>query len=278
MEKQGLIHILNILKEQRAFDFSGYRVSMLERRIQKRIKATKSKKIDDYFEFLKQHPDELDKLIDVFTINVSCFFRDTLSFEYIDNVIIPSIILKKLHVNDNSLRIWSAGCSLGEEPYSIAIIIKEFLEKEKPPLNVNIFATDIDKKALKIASDGNYGVKSIRNVKYTYVDKYFTKKDDIFSISPDIKKMIQFSFFDLIDKKRSVPSDSIFGDFDIVFCRNVLIYFNLEHQELIFDKIYKSMNKDSYLILGEAETPVEAFKNKFKRESNIVKIYRKVGE
>jgi chemotaxis protein methyltransferase CheR len=278
MEKQKLKYILSILKEQRAFDFTGYHESMLERRVQKRINATNNKKIDDYLEYLNHHPDELDKLIDVFTINVSRFFRNSLSFEYIRKIIIPSIILKKIQANDNSLRVWSASCSYGEEPYSMAILINEFLKKEKISLNLNIIATDLDKNALKTASAGKYNYDSIKNAKYSIVDNYFTKKDDLFTISPEIKEMVQFSFFDLLDKKHSVPPDSIYGEFDIVFCRNVLIYFNLEYQELIFDKLYKSMNKNSYLVLGEAEVPVEAFKNKFKRENRIAKIYKKVNE
>ncbi|MCK4663263.1 MAG: protein-glutamate O-methyltransferase CheR [Bacteroidales bacterium] len=276
--KNEIKNLLNLVKEQRAFDFTGYHLTMLERRIEKRVYATYNKNFDDYFEYLNSHPVEIDSLIDVLTINVSRFFRNSLSFEYISKIIIPRIILKKIQTNDNCLRIWSAGCSFGEEPYSMSIIINEFLKKEKISLNLNIFATDIDKNALKTASTGKYGSESIKNVKYAIVDKYFTKKDDLFKISPEIKKMVQFSFFDLLDKNHFVPPESIFGDFDIVLCRNVLIYFNLEYQELIFNKLYKSMNKDSYLILGEAEVLVEAFKNKFLRESRVVKIYRKKEE
>jgi chemotaxis methyl-accepting protein methylase len=271
-------HILTLVKEQRAFDFTGSHLPMLERRIKKRIHATNNNNFKDYFEYLNSHQSELDNLIDVLTINVSHFFRNTMSFEYISTVIIPGLILNKIQTNDNSLRIWSAGCSYGEEPYSMAIIINEFLNKEKIALNLNIFATDIDKKALKKASRGEYYSESIKNVKYDLVNKYFSKKEDLFAISSEIKQKVQFSFFDLLDKNHNVPQESIFGDFDIVLCRNVLIYFNLEHQKLIFDKLYKSMNNNAYLILGESETPVEAFKNKFKRESKLVKIYRKIGE
>ncbi|MDA3955034.1 MAG: protein-glutamate O-methyltransferase CheR [Bacteroidales bacterium] len=270
--------ILNLVKEQRNFDFTGSQESMLERRIQKRIHATNNKNIDDYFEYLNNNSAEIDNLIDVLTINVSRFFRNSLSFEYISSVIIPKLIFQKVQANENSLRIWSAGCSYGEEPYSIAIIFNEFLNKEKISLKLNIFATDIDKKALKHAAAGKYDSVSIKNIKYALLDKYFTQKEDYFTISSEIKRMVQFSFFDLLDKNHHVPQESIFGDFDLVLCRNVLIYFNPEYQKNIFNKLYKSMNKDSYLVLGESEVPVEAFKKKFKRVNNITKIYRKVGE
>ena len=276
--KNEIKNILNLVKEQRAFDFIGNQIPMLERRIQKRVYATSTKNFEDYYIYLNNNSNEIDNLIDVLTINVSRFFRNTLSFEYISKIIIPRLVLKKLQTNDNSFRIWSAGCSFGEEPYSLAIIINEFLEKGKISVDLNIFATDIDKNALETASAGKYGSESIKNIKYAIVDKYFTKKDDLFEISPEIKKMVQFSFFDLLDKKHNVPPESIFGDFDIVLCRNVLIYFNPKYQELIFKKLYKSMNNDSYLILGESEVLVESFKNKFKRESRIAKIYRKIGK
>ncbi|NQU54739.1 MAG: protein-glutamate O-methyltransferase CheR, partial [Bacteroidetes bacterium] len=153
MEIHRFRKILSLLNERRGFDFSGYRVQMLERRIQKRVYSTSSKNFDDYLEYLEQHPDELDNLIDVLTINVSNFFRNPLTFEYISKIIIPELFLAKAKENDNSLRIWSAGCSFGEEPYSMAIIINELLEKEETSILPVIFATDIDKKALLRAGE-----------------------------------------------------------------------------------------------------------------------------
>jgi len=274
--KTKIKNILNLLKEQRGFDFTGYRTSMLERRIQKRIYDTNQKNFDDYFEYLIRQPDELDNLIDVFTINVSRFFRNSLAFEYINKIVIPKLFLSKAKVNDNSIRIWSAGCSYGEEPYSMAILINEFLRKEDASVNMSIFATDIDKKALKRASAGYYGFESVKKVKYGIYEKYFTKEENRFKISHEIKRKVSFSFFDLLDKNHIVPPDSIFGGFDIVLCRNVLIYFNLDHQKIIFKKLYKSLNQNGYLILGEAEVPIEGFNNKFRRENRFCKIYRKI--
>lgn len=278
MQKRTLKNILNFLKEQRGFDFNAYRSSMLERRIQKRLDNTSTNNLEEYFEYLMQHPEELDKLIDVFTINVSRFFRNTLSFEYISKKIIPGLIMDKLQSNDNTLRIWSAGCSFSEEPYSIAIIINEFLKKEKISISLNIFATDIDNKALKGASEGCYGFDEIAEVKFNIFNKYFTQEDGRFKLSDEIKNMVQFSSFDLLDKNHSVPQESIFGGFDMVFCRNVLIYFNVDYQKAIFSRLYKSLNQNGYLILGEAEIPIEGFNNKFRRVNKSCKIYRKVYE
>lgn len=268
--------ILQYLNQQRSFDFSGYRASMLERRIHKRLLATGCKNYDEYIEYLNQHNDELDNMIDVFTINVSHFFRNSLTFEYIRKIVLPDIISDKSKDPDASLRIWSAGCSFGEEPYSMAMIVDDTLQRETFSIDVNIFGTDIDKKALKKAAIGTYGSNSIKNTKYNYIEKYFTQAENQFNVDPKIKSMVRFSFHDLLGKNDTVPSDSIFGGFDVVLCRNVLIYFEPEFQIRIFNKLYKSLKPNGYLVLGESEVPIESFRYKFKRECNICKIYRKI--
>ncbi|MCK4922277.1 MAG: protein-glutamate O-methyltransferase CheR [Bacteroidales bacterium] len=272
-----LKNILHLLEEKRGFDFSGYRSSMLERRIQKRMYSTSCKNLSDYLEYLNYNPDESDHLINVFTINVSRFFRNSLTWEYIRKILLPDLYYEKIKANDNSLRIWSAGCSYGEEPYSLAIIINELTSMEEDSLNLNIFATDLDKKAIKLASEGIYGFDSVKRVKYGIYKKYFTRDAENYVLDQEIKKKVQFSFFDLLDKKHMVPPESIFGGFDIVLCRNVLIYFDLGHQKIIFNKLYKSLNPNGYLILGESEVPGDEFKNKLQRDNSCCKIYRKVG-
>lgn len=268
-------NILNHINEQRGFNFSGYREPMIGRRVQKRVLATSCGNVDKYFEFLYLNQLEIDNLVDSLTIKVSHFFRNALTFEYLQKVILPNLITKKLDANDKNLRIWSAGCSLGEEAYSIAIIINEILSKEDVDLQLHIFATDIDKNAIQFAQKGCYNFKSLENVKLGILNKYFSQDENQFVVNSEIRKRIHFSFYDLLDKKSYVPNDSIFGGFDIVFCRNVLIYFNPEYQEIIFDKLYKSLNCNGLLILGEVESPSEKYRNKYKQENNCCKIYTK---
>jgi chemotaxis protein methyltransferase CheR len=143
--------ILNYLNEQRSFDFSGYRTALIESRVKQQFASTKCSNYNDYLQYLKASRDELDNLINVLTINVSRFFRDTLMFEYFADKVLPAVIYQKKQAGDRSLRIWSAGCAMGEEPYSIAILIKEFLKKDVLDIDVTLFATDIDDKILKKA-------------------------------------------------------------------------------------------------------------------------------
>ena len=267
--------ILEYLEEKRGFDFSGYRASMLSRRIQKRLFATNSADLNMYEKYLEQNNSELDKLIDVLTINVSRFFRDTFAFEYIADHLLPKIIAEKTSSKDQSLRIWSAGCSMGEEPYSIAILIKEIVEKEKLKLKTIIIATDIDKNALAFAKEAVYSLEKIKSLKHRLLEKYFITQGNVFRLKSEIKHMVMFSEYDMLYKKSYVPPESIYSGFDIVLCRNLLIYFKSDFQEIIFNKLNRSLNENGILFLGEAEMPPEKFKSKFIRTTKHCKIYKK---
>lgn len=275
-DRKSILKILNLLRDEMGYDFTDNSPGMLERRIYKRVLAKKLDNYNEYYEFLLNEPGEYGELIDVLTINVSKFFRDPLCFEYIGNVLIPRLVNGKLERKENTLRIWSAGCARGEEPYSIAILLKEYLESEKISMNIDLFATDIDKKALNDVMIGEYFENNISEVKWGILNKYFTVEDNKYYISDDIKDMVNFSFYDLLDKKSYVPPESIFGNFDIVLCRNVLIYFNAETHKRIFEKLYRSLNTKGYLVLGEAELPVTDLAKAMKKEVGFCKIYRKM--
>lgn len=257
-------------------DFTRSNLGLIERRINIRIAETKTGNFQDYCKLLYDNPDEWGRLAKLLTINYSCFFRDVLMFDYLDKFILPEIRRNKSRDKKNPFRIWSAGCSAGEEPYSLAILVSELSKREKLKIDLKFFATDIDKEALKSAVKGSYNLDRVENVQFGILEKYFTKKSGQFYISPDIKKTVIFSFFDLLSKNSYAPPDSIFGDFDIVICRNVLIYFDREYQMKIFNKLYKSLKQNGILILGEAEEPSDGCKSKFKRINSCCKIYRKI--
>lgn len=267
--------ILNYLNEKRGFDFSGYRIAMVARWIGERMTSIKVENTSDYLYYLKENANELDNLFDVLTINVSRFFRDTLTFDYIADRVLPAIVYEKKKANDNSIRVWSAGCAMGEEPYSIAILIHELREKEALKTSVNIFATDIDGKILKKAKKAAYPYESIKSIKYRLLKKYFTAEEEIFQLMPDIRNIVSFSVYDILDKKSYAPPESVFGGFDLVLCRNVLIYFDTEHQDQIFGRLYRSLAKNGYLVLGEAEIPSINYQGRFRKVNECCHIYQK---
>ncbi|MBW2203411.1 MAG: protein-glutamate O-methyltransferase CheR [Deltaproteobacteria bacterium] len=272
---KDLEKILAYLKGKRGFDFSGYRPPMLERRVGKRLKPTKSDGFPEYLKYLQKHTEELDELVDVLTINVSRFFRNTLAFDYIADRILPAIVSEKKGSLDHSLRVWSAGCATGEEPYSIAILILELQRKEKLDLAVNIFATDIDERVLKRAKKALYPYESIKSMKYRLLKRYFEPKKKRFQLTSNVQEMVDFSIFDMISKKGYAPPESVFGNFDMIFCKNVLIYFSTKHQDRIFNKLYRSLAKRGYLVLGRAEAPTREYQNRFRKVSDCGPIYQK---
>ena len=267
--------ILDFLEKQRQIDFSGLHSTMIQRRIDTRVIATGTCDYSRYLYFIETFPEELDCLIDVLTINVSRFFRNGLVFEYLAKQVLPGLIQGKNRAKDPVIRIWSAGCAKGEEAYSMSILTDDIMEKEPICPRIDIFATDIDQTILKKAARAEYNAKSLQSVKYRLVKKYFIEKNKRFCLMPEIKKTVLFSVYDLLSKKGHAPPESIYGSFDIIMCRNVLIYFDLQHQEMIFKKLYKSLADQGILVLGDVETPPGSYSRCFKQINTCCPIYRK---
>jgi chemotaxis methyl-accepting protein methylase len=268
--------ICRLLIENRGYDFSGFREPMLNRRLTKRLFATKNDNYTDYYNYILQNDNELDNIIDVLTINVSHFFRDPLAFEVLVSQVFSKIIEEKKQSSNNHIRFWSAGCSEGQEAYSLSMALDKYLKEQKLNYEQVVFATDIDKKALNIAAEGIYKSPNLSNVKFGILKKYFVEENNCFRVSNEIQNQIKFSFFDLTNATKNYPTESIYGGFDVVSCRNVLIYFNFNIQELIIDKLYKSLNLGGYLFLGEAENLPQKYKLKFVKETSLCKIYKKI--
>ena len=271
----GSDQVINYLLEQRKVDFSGYYNPLLNRQLNKRLEKTGAASCNEYYEFLRSHPDEIDKLINSLIINTSFFFRDPLVFNYLSCNIFPNLIAGKIKSGKQPLRIWSAGCAEGEEPYSVALELIETLKKTELELTLNIFGTDIDENALRKAREAVYRPESLNNIRLELL-KYFIQKDEVFSLSNKLKHHVHFSRYDLMDKNSYSPPESVFGEFDIVMCRNVLIYYNKKFQNRIFDKLYRSLKKNGYLVLGETEIPSTDYQDSFKKINDCCKIYQKI--
>jgi chemotaxis protein methyltransferase CheR len=193
-------------------------------------------------------------------------------FEIISQSLLPKLINKK----DCELRIWSAGCSAGEEAYSIAILIDQALKlRRDAEIHPMIFGTDIDENVLKKAKEGIYTRESLKNTKLGIIDKYFTGNKERYNLSNGIKSMVDFSINDLLSDKTVSPEASVFGSFDMILCRNVQIYFSSKHQKKVIQKLYQSLAKGGYLILGDSEMLPSDFKSKFKTIDPRNKIYQK---
>lgn len=246
---------------------------MLVRRIDNRINRTNSKTPEKYLKYIQSNSDEPVNLLNNFHINVSEFFRNPLVFEYIYNAILPV-----LSISDNKpIRFWSAGCAAGQEAYSLSILLHEYCLREKISPKIQFFATDSDNKIIEQARKAKYPEECLADCKLGFVNKYFSKEKNEFLLKEDIKKMVSFSYDNLLDRNSYAPKESIYGGFDMILCRNVLIYFNNKYHDGVFEKLYRSLSVGKYLVLGEAEIIPEKFTSNFVQLNNYVKIYKKIS-
>lgn len=251
-----------------SLDLGQYKDSYLQRRIGVRMRCCGVKAYSDYSSYLDAHPTEYDQLLDDLTINVTQFFRDPIVFRAMEEDVLPLLIYDKVNQGKNDITIWSAGCSSGEEPYSIAIMLRELLGEEFNNFAVKIIGSDIDDPSLEAASIGKYLPRQVTNIKKEYLERYFTLEGEMYQISQDILDMVEFRKIDLIASKPPAR-------FDCIFCRNVVIYFTRDMQENLYMKFYDSLNHGGYFVMGNTETLVGEASHRFATFKSRERIYQK---
>lgn len=244
ISEDELAQIFTLIKGNLPLDFTDYKRPTIIRRIKRRMVSHNLNKVDKYYQFLKGNAAEIALLANDFLISVTSFFRDPEAFKIIEETVIPAII-KKNHTE--ALKIWVAGCATGEEAYSIAILIKEYLNKYPRNMEVKIFASDISKAALDIASKGFYPDSIIKTVSKERLQQFFTKENTGYRVKHEIRKMLIFAEHDLT---RNPPYCNI----DLISCRNLLIYLNVALQKKVFAMLHFGLKKDGYLVLGPSES------------------------
>jgi two-component system, chemotaxis family, CheB/CheR fusion protein len=237
--------ICDILYQHTHHDFKHYKISTLIRRIIRRMQILQLVSVDEYIERLKEQRDEVTSLYNELLINVTSFFRDPESFKELNEKVLSTLI--KNNINNEKIRIWIAGCSTGEEAYTLAILIKEHLEKMALPPEVQIMATDIDDHALSIARKGAYSASIVSRVSDERLAKYFTKRGGKYHISREIRELCLFSSHNLIH-------DPPFSQVDLISCRNVLIYMGAHLQKKLVPTFHYALKPNGYLFLGASES------------------------
>ncbi len=260
-------HLLEKVHRERGFDFQEYRESTLTRRLGRRLRAQGAKTYGDYAVVLDKDPGEYDKLFDDLTINVTSFFRDQLVFKVLEKEVLP-VLIKRETNKPKVLRIWSAGCASGEEPYSIAMLLLEFLGRGIGKLEATILATDIDPKILKRAREGVFLPKEAESIRPAWLDRYFVHDGEGLRVQPALRELVTF-------REHNLVSDSPYYDLDLVVCRNVLIYFTPPLQTRVLKCFHEGLKQGSFLLLGKAEVPVGETRKLFRCVDNKAKLYRK---
>ena len=225
---------------------------LLESRISKRIVSRNLTSFKEYIDLLRSHygRQEINQLFDVVTINETYFFRAEQQFEAVEKIIIPELVKLKNKEENPVIKIWSAGCSTGEEPYTLALIILENLKFQYPNVEFQIIASDISNSVLETAERGNFKEYSIKNMPKEYLSKYFTHQGSTYQLNDEVKNMIQFENVNLYNSKEVKNITNC----DIIFCCNVLIYFDVPSKQVVISELFNSLNHNGYLFIGYSES------------------------
>ena len=239
-----LEQICSLLRRRIGHDFSSYKQGTLIRRIQRRIQITQNDSVEAYVEYLKSNAEEVSLLFKDLLIGVTHFFRDPEAFDALQQKVMAALV--EGSASSKSIRIWVAGCSSGEEAYSIAMLLAEEMDRQKVRSQVQIFATDIDELALEKARHARYPENIAEQISPERLDRFFVKQDGLYQVSKHLREMCIFS-------QHSLISDPPFSRLDLVSCRNLLIYFDTELQKRLIPLFHYALRENGYLFLGSSE-------------------------
>lgn len=244
--------IRDLVHEKSGMFFDENKLYLVRNRLVRRLASLGINSFKDYFYHVKYDNSqvEFNHLMDALTNNETSFFRNEPQLLSFSDEVLPEIKKRKIDNGEpRNLRIWSAGCSTGEEPYTLAILIAEKFGSTEG-WNIEIMANDISEEALKRSRRGEYSGLTLRNVKPTLLARHFEKHGDAYRIKPDIKGLVKFAHLNLNDQIKM----SINTNFDVIFCRNVMIYFSEEAKKKLVRSYYNALRPGGYLYVGHSET------------------------
>jgi chemotaxis protein methyltransferase CheR len=245
-----------------------YRQAYVERRIAARLRAVNLHTYRQYTRYLDSDPSEYAKLLDALTINVTDFFRDPTVYKMFRDQIIPRILSEKTRTRHRGIRVWSAGCATGEEPYSLAMAFLAELARDERGLMLSVVGTDIDPAVLERAQRAEYDVAKLGHISRADQSRFVVVKGDTFKISPEVTRHVKFRPLNLF-------TDEPIHMVDVIFCRNVFIYFTREQQAKVLGGFARSLTRGGYLVLGRSEKMAASMTGAFELVNGRERIFRK---
>lgn len=243
-ENKAFESLLEFLRQERGFDFTGYKRSSLMRRVKKRMQTCQLDNFEQYHDYLQVHSEEFLPLFNTILINVTGFFRDRSAWIYLQQQVITRILEQKSA--GSQIRVWSAGCSSGQEAYTLAMILAEAIGVESFRRCIKIYATDVDEEALTQARHASYSDRELNSVPDELRQKYFEESGGQYVFRPDLRRGIIFGRHDLVQ-------DAPISRLDLLVCRNTLMYFNAETQGKILNRFHFALNDTGTIFFGKAE-------------------------
>ena len=264
-----LAEISTILSMWRPINMSVYKDKCMKRRVAIRMRSTHCRDAGEYCNLLRQSPHELDLLQKALTIHVSQFFRNPSMFEKLRTEVLPVLFRSRKKNGSGVLRLWCLGCAGGEEPFSLAILLREYFGNELRTMQTVILGTDIDAETIRVAQLAEYNEERLKDVSAEIKERYFRQNESRFRLVPEIRNMVTFKQGDITNIAGHVPSD-------LVVCRNTLIYFTRPHQERILHGVADILPDGGILVLGKSETLVGDVRRRFETVCPVERIYRRI--
>ena len=257
--------LLQFLKEERGFDFTGYKRTTLVRRVRRRMESVGLTDFEQYHDHLMLHPGEFTALFNTILINVTSFFRDTEAWEYLAEAVVPELLARR---EGQDIRVWCAGCASGEEAYSLAMVLAEQMGMDAVRERVKIYATDVDEEALAHARLGTYTAREVEAIPEHMRGKYLEATGERFVFRKELRRVVIFGRNDLVQ-------DAPISHVDILACRNTFMYFNAETQGQILNRLHFALKPDGVLFLGKAEM-LMSHSTQFRPVELRQRVFRKV--
>ena len=233
-----------LIYNESGIHFTATNRSILESRLKEHLRSKSVPDVKTYYNIISRDKEELKVFLDLITTNLTRFFRNQAHFDALEHHVIPELLKIKKGSDNTTIRIWSAGCSTGEEPYTIAMLLTEILP---PPWKFEITASDLSLKCLMTGKEGFYADSRITGIPDAYLKKYFDKVEGGYKIHSNIMSTIRFDYHNL-------KNDSGLKNMDIVFCRNVIIYFDEAAQKAVINRFWEAMSSKSFLFIGHSES------------------------
>jgi len=257
--------VKGLFAAEKGFDLEAYKENCILRRIYLKVRSRGYTDLGSYYRVLRRDQGELERLFQYLTINVTEFFRNPAAFDYLEREILPDLIVR--HGVHGDFGVWSAGCSSGEEPYSLAIILRKVARRLRLQTPVNVFASDVDRNILDRGREGKYSRESLKNLSEDDLGDFFVEEEGGFRVGDEIRKIVSFRTGDILKDRPG-------GKQSLIVCRNLLIYFSRENQEKIITGFSRVLHQGGYLMLGKAETLIGRNRLYFQSVSPTERIYR----
>ncbi len=254
MNKASLLsQFAGVMRERYGKDLACYEESFLVKSIERRQEATACRSLQEYLERLKDDRLEVEAFTSSLQVCYSEFFRNPLTFSILEQVVLPSLLEEKTRSGNREIRIWSAACSAGQEAYSVAILLQDLEVARGSPVSFRIIASDVCESALASARTGVFDRSALQNVRLRHLQEYFSEQDHTHVVAPLLRSHVDFSFYDLLDQRSVCPPTSLYGDFDLILCCNLLFYYKPAIQQRILEKFERALAPGGYFVTGEAE-------------------------